>query len=112
MVHTSGEAADAKYKSWVESHDVNEIRIANLARAKLRRSSDAKGARKWAAIKDERQVKQAGNAYVQFVVSRNASGDFKNISLVERSKLVAQEWKALDDEEKQVRDSMQRSRGI
>jgi hypothetical protein len=105
MAHTANEAENAKYKTWVESHDVNEIRIANLARAKLRRSLGAKGVKKWPAIKDERRVKQAGNAFVQFSVSRQASGDFKNILLGERAKLLGQEWKALSGEEKQVNDS-------
>jgi hypothetical protein len=107
MAHTANEAEHAKYKTWVESHDVNEIRIANLARAKLRRSLGAKGTKKWPAIKDERHVKQASNAFMQFNVSRQASGDFKNIALPERAKLIGQEWKVLSDEEKLVSDSMQ-----
>jgi hypothetical protein len=88
----------------VESHDVNEIRIANLARAKLRRTLEPKHLKKWPAIKDERQVKRAANSFVHFTVSRSASGDFKHIKVSERSKLLSQEWKALSDEEKQVRD--------
>lgn len=84
---------------------MNEIKIANLARAKLRRRLDAKGAKKWPAIRDERQVKRYTTSFMQFSISRQASGDFKNIALGERAKLIAQEWKALSDEEKQVRDS-------
>jgi len=66
---------------------------------------DPKHSKKWPAIKDERQVKQAVPPYVQFCVSRHASGDFKHIKIPERAKLLSQEWKALSDEEKQVRDS-------
>jgi len=101
LAHVSNEASDAEYKRWVESHDVNEIKLANLARQKLRRSLDAKGAKKWPAIKDERQVKRATTSYVQFSVSRQASGDFTHIKIGERAKLLSQEWKALSDEEKQ-----------
>jgi hypothetical protein len=92
----------------VESHDVNEIRIANLARAKLRRNLDAKRAKKWPAIKDERQVKRAVSPYVLFSVSRQASGDFTHIKIGERGKLIGQEWKALSDEEQQVSGPTQR----
>lgn len=40
---------------------------------------------------------------MQFSISRQASGDFQNIAVQERAKLISQEWKALSEEEKQVR---------
>jgi hypothetical protein len=65
---------------------------------------DPKHSKKWPAIKDERQVKRAANAFVQFSVSRQASGDFKHMKVGDRQKLIGQEWKALSEEEQQVRD--------
>jgi hypothetical protein len=69
---------------------------------------DPKSAKKWPIIKDERQVKRATTSFVQFSISRQASGDFKHIAVSERAKLLSQEWKALSDEEKQVRYSTRR----
>lgn len=40
--------------------------------------------------------------YIQFSVNRNASGDFRNIAVSERAKLIAKEWKALSEGEKKV----------
>lgn len=99
--------SQAEYKKWVESHSADEIQRANNARASLRRKLEKelpKGKRsKWLPIHDERAVKRPLNRYAQFSTNRHASGDFKNISLAERGRLIAQEWKALSDQEKQVR---------
>ncbi|KAI7337500.1 hypothetical protein KC354_g17620 [Hortaea werneckii] len=102
LAHTHREAKQAEYKRWVESHSVEEIRIANLARATLRRKSQLeKGHRtKWPAIQDERHVKRPMTAYFHFLTNRQASGDFQNIAIIERTKLIAQEWKALSEGEK------------
>ncbi|KAI7159692.1 hypothetical protein KC349_g3914 [Hortaea werneckii] len=102
LAHTHREAKQAEYKRWVESHSVEEIRIANLARATLRRKAQLeKGQRtKWPAIQDERHVKRPMTAYFHFLTNRQASGDFRNIAIIERTKLIAQEWKALSEEEK------------
>ena len=56
----------------------------------------------WPPIEDERSVKRPISSYAQFAVNRHASGDLRNISLAERSKLISQEWKALDQQEKAV----------
>lgn len=56
----------------------------------------------WPSIEDERSVKRPISSYAQFAVNRHASGDLRNISLAERSKLISQEWKALDQQEKAV----------
>jgi len=53
-------------------------------------------------IKDERRVKLARSAWTFFCSERRSSGDFKDISVTDASKLLAEEWKALTDSEKQV----------
>lgn len=91
----------------MESHTVDEIEVANAARRSIRRrlrGTEKSISRKWSNINDERGVKRATTAYIQFSVSRQASGDFSHISLPERSKLIGQEWKALSEDEKQVRN--------
>lgn len=101
---TQKEKDEADYKRFVESHSVDEIEAANKARARLRRhySGDQQQAKKWQPIKDERAVKKPSSAYILFSRSRWASGDFKNITVAEGSKLVGQEWKALAQDEKKV----------
>jgi hypothetical protein len=107
LAHTAKEESEAAYKRWVESHDPVTIQTANAARASLRRKLEANPDHKrkrsaWPPIRDERATKRPLNAYAQFSVNRNASGDFKNIRLGERSKLIAEEWKALSADEKKV----------
>ncbi|KAK4547444.1 hypothetical protein LTR36_001100 [Oleoguttula mirabilis] len=102
LAHTRTEAAEAGYKCWVESHTPEQIRAANLVRASLRRKfkGDPRKKTSWPAIRDGRIAKRPLTPYLQFNVNRQASGDFKNIALPERSKLLAQEWKALSESEK------------
>jgi len=104
LAHTNIEAKRAEFKHWVESHTPEEIAIANTARASLRRQEDRKKGRmsKFPAIHDERAVKRVISAYVQFNINRQASGDFKHIPMIERSKLISQEWKVLNEDEKRV----------
>ena len=80
------------------------IQGANRARAQIRRKLDLKGTQKYSSIKDERAVKRPATSYIQFMVNRQASGDFKNIAIPERARLIAKEWKALSESEKKVRN--------
>ncbi|CAK4032075.1 Hypothetical predicted protein [Lecanosticta acicola] len=98
--------AEAEYKRWVESHSAEQILRANQARASLRRlvAADKKSTRKassWPHIRDEREVKRPVNGFTHFTVNRHASGDFKKIAIAESAKLIAQEWKALNQDEKE-----------
>lgn len=43
------------------------------------------------------------SAYLLFSAARQDSGDFKHISVPERAKLIGQEWKALSEDEREVR---------
>ena len=81
--------------------------MANRARSQLKRKLNTKATGKrtyaWTPIHDERAVKAPITNYFQFSINRQASGDFKNIPVSERAKLIGQEWKALSESEKQVR---------
>ena len=85
---------------------MDEIRLANNARKILRNRKDLKDLKLSAAatrnIEDERKPKRALTAYFIFNTSRQESGDFRNISVPERAKLLGQEWKALSEDEKEV----------
>lgn len=85
----------------MESHTPEAIQIANRARNRLRlKLKDQK--LKWPLIHDERATKRPVTAYLQFNLNRQKSGDFQNIKMTERAKLIGQEWKALSEEEKNV----------
>ncbi|KAK5116020.1 hypothetical protein LTR62_000476 [Meristemomyces frigidus] len=115
----ANQAALAEYKKWVESHTIEEIKAANIARRQLRglrrknlkegtssssssssMAENKRGPKTWTSIVDERQVKRPTTSFSQFVVNRHASGDFKNIPTVDSMKLISQEWRTLSAEEK------------
>ncbi|KAK3672256.1 hypothetical protein LTR78_007796 [Recurvomyces mirabilis] len=110
LAHQAKETGQADYKKWVESHTVDKIAAANRARQQLRRlekkvADDASPHKKLYGVRvqsihDERRVKSPISSYFQFSINRQASGDFKNITVQERAKLIGQEWKALSQEEK------------
>lgn len=115
LANSNAQETQAQYKKWVESHSADEIQQANVARRALRRKLEQDRPKrtrsKWPPIHDERAVKRPSNPFAQFVMNRNASGDFKGITLPERGKLIGQEWKALSDLEKSVRHLVSMSRG-
>ena len=92
----------------MHSHSPETIRIANSARARIKklRNKDKLGPRSkslpYLPIADDRAPKRAAGAYIIFVKERFATGDFKGISNVEAVKLIASEWKQLSDAEKKV----------
>jgi hypothetical protein len=101
-------ARRAEYQAWINTYTPDQIRIANNARARLRRmAADAnkKAPAHSARLVDDRQPKGSVNSYSAFVRDRFASGDFKGISVPESSKLMSQEWKALSAGEKKVRSN-------
>ncbi|KAK0272751.1 hypothetical protein LTR35_012717 [Friedmanniomyces endolithicus] len=98
LAHTAVENAKAEFLRWVESQPPETIRAANLARMRLRRAT--KRAYQWRSIHDERAAKHSRTPYILFSIARHASGDFKSIALMDRSKLIGKEWKALSEGEK------------
>jgi len=106
------EARAAEYKAWVESYTPDEIRLANNARLRLKKRlikrSALNGPRKVPMtrtqtqhIEDERRVKRPSSAWTHFFSERVKSTDFKGIALQEKSRLIADEWRALSGDEKQ-----------
>ncbi|KAF2771671.1 hypothetical protein EJ03DRAFT_372631 [Teratosphaeria nubilosa] len=104
LAHTAREESQVAFKKWVESHTPDEIAEANRARKALRRKAEVQRKKGhkivWVEIEDERAVKGPMTPYAAFNANRQKSPDFNNISFVDRSRLVAQEWKAMSQEEK------------
>ncbi|KAF2189582.1 hypothetical protein K469DRAFT_43218 [Zopfia rhizophila CBS 207.26] len=95
------------YKAWVLSHTPDQIRLANIARRRLKRTSSKTsmtGRRvnppNTRLIKDDRQLSPPLTPYVRFALERRQSGDMKDISLGDSGKLTANEWKSLSASEK------------
>jgi len=91
---------DIAFKKWVETHTPEQIRDANNARSALKRKLGKHHA--YPPITDPRLPKRAASAYLFFVKDRFTSGDFKGISIVEATRLIAAEWKALAAGERKV----------
>jgi hypothetical protein len=99
---------EAAYADWVSRHTPEQIRIANNARAQLRRKlangkKPKRSGHGISPIKDERQVKRPTNAFFKYNTERQHSGDLKNIQLTEAMRMVKREWDALSAGEKKVR---------
>jgi hypothetical protein len=91
-------ANDAAYKSWVASHSDVEVFEANKARKSLNRlKASSKG-----LIKDDRLPKRPATAFALYTKSRWQSGDFAGRPAPEAAKAIAQEWKGLSNEQRQV----------
>jgi hypothetical protein len=55
------------------------------------------------AIPDERRITRPRSAWLLFMQDRVNDSDFDGIAMIERTKLVASEWRALSESEKKVR---------
>jgi len=89
-------------KAWLESHSVDEIRVANNARSGLRRMEvKIRGLKR--RLEDERVKKRALSPFVQFYVERHAAGGYDGMPPIESTRSAGQEWKALRAEEREVR---------
>ena len=58
--------------------------------------------KQYSNLKDERLVRRPTTAYIAFYKSRYASGDFKGLKVVEASRLIGREYKALSAAEKKA----------
>ncbi|KAM3074132.1 hypothetical protein ACMFMG_003046 [Clarireedia jacksonii] len=100
--HTANEnkaANEVALKKWLATHTPNEIRLANNARAALRKMTGKQVPR---ALSDERIPSHPMGAWPIFVKDRFASGDFAGIAGVEALKLISTEYKALPPAQRKV----------
>lgn len=54
-------------------------------------------------IQDDRSPARPNTPWIEFLVERSNSDDFRGIELTDRVKLMSSEWKAFTEEEKKVR---------
>jgi hypothetical protein len=94
-------ANETEYKAWVLKHTPQQIRDANFARLALKRKHKMTGSRV-VRIEDDRQAKSPKNGILFFMMERRGSGDFKDIPLIEATKLMASEYRTLSADEKKV----------
>lgn len=87
----------AIFKAWVETNPPLAVREANSARGTLRKKFDLNVR----DIKDDRQPEKPHPPYILFCKAKWASGDFANTPVVEASRQLGEQWKALSDKEKE-----------
>jgi len=101
------------FKTWVESHTVEEIHKANAARRTLRRIAEqplpegrkqsyVSRSQSYRGIADVRAPKKADSAYITYVRERFGTGEFASVAGPEAVKTISTAWNQLSAEEKQV----------
>ncbi|KAA8566858.1 hypothetical protein EYC84_009957 [Monilinia fructicola] len=81
------------HKKWVESHTPEEIRLANLARLRIRRLTNKVSSPR--IIKDDRAPKNRTLPLAIFVQERFRSGEFAGLKVTESVKRISDEYKEL-----------------
>ncbi|KAI0594476.1 hypothetical protein F4775DRAFT_596259 [Biscogniauxia sp. FL1348] len=90
---------EAAYKKWVNSHTVDEIRLAVNARRLLKSKFNYPPKSPIKTIHDERQPKRPVTAYILFAKAKWQSGGVDaSKSMPEVSREISQEWKTLTEE--------------
>ena len=93
---------DREYEDWLRNQTPESIRLANIARRRLRTLVSHSGKAKYAALKDDREVKRPLTSWVLYFVDRNASGDFRGIGAIQRAKDISAEYRSLSASELKV----------
>ncbi|KAH0287858.1 hypothetical protein M436DRAFT_45427 [Aureobasidium namibiae CBS 147.97] len=89
-----------EFQEWLNSHTPAQIKVANQARARLRKLGAEGKKSQFAPIKDARLLKRPSGPYLHYHMDRLASGDFRNVSTIDASKDISVEFKALSASEK------------
>lgn len=90
-------ANEIAFKNWVESHTVQEIRTANLARNMLRRAHSISAK---STIPDPRFPKRPLTPYMAYVKSRYPAPEFEGVPNPTRLSKISAEWKTRGPEER------------
>lgn len=86
------------YENWVNSHSARDIRDANQARAALRRLKYHP--RRYADIKDDRQVKRINGAYTHFSREAHAMGELDGLTIPQMGTRLGEMWRSMTETEK------------
>ncbi|KAI1756710.1 hypothetical protein F4782DRAFT_278456 [Xylaria castorea] len=100
----------AAYKAWVESHPVQKVYDANMARKTLKKKFNFPK-RSLKVIRDARFPQRPATAFALFTKARWASGEYatSGTSAARLSSKVAIEWKGLTAAERQPYETLARS---
>ncbi|KAL1306811.1 hypothetical protein AAFC00_005468 [Neodothiora populina] len=91
-----GKKKKQQYQEWVQSHTPDQIRLANIARRKLRLLTGSN--KKYHHIQDDRHVNAPMNSFMLYLRDQSAAGDgFPP----EKMKEWAEKWRSLSDSERQ-----------
>ncbi|PHH70934.1 hypothetical protein CDD82_6828 [Ophiocordyceps australis] len=92
-----------KMKAWVQEHPPEAIYLANLARRRL----DRKFKRAYSQIQDPRLPARPSSAFIHYYIKRRGDGtDLPSDGVINMSRQVAVEWRALAPSEKKKYEAM------
>ncbi|KAL1958550.1 hypothetical protein VTO42DRAFT_4147 [Malbranchea cinnamomea] len=86
------------YERWVKSHSALEIYKANLARAQLRRLNYYP--RRYANIKDDRQVPRPLGPFSHFMREAHATGELDGLTVAQTGTRLGEMWRSMTETEK------------
>lgn len=92
-------ANELAYDAWVKTFTPSQIKEANQARRNLGRLLN----KRMLPLKDDRLVTRPRTSYILFSNGRRESGDFMHLELADTSSRIAEEWKNMTAQEKEVR---------
>lgn len=90
-------ANEINLKNWIDSHSVQEIREANVARNLLKRRKSAPTKH---TLPDSRFPKGRLTAYMAYVKARYTSQEFEGLQSKARLSHISSEWKEFNDEQR------------
>ncbi|KAJ6023192.1 hypothetical protein N7460_013587 [Penicillium canescens] len=94
-------ANKASYEDWLNSHTPLQIKKANIARLSLTRIEGKPHSKRWTLIQDERLVRRPSSAYTFYCTEGLKSSDNQHMPVRERISVIAGEWKAMSEAEKE-----------
>ncbi|TQS37433.1 hypothetical protein Golomagni_02092 [Golovinomyces magnicellulatus] len=99
-------ANEKSLKEWISKHTPDQIRLANNARRQMSRLYPQ--SKQWRQIQDERQPKRPITPFLCYVKERYSSGEYAGTNLLEVSKKLTSEFKALTPNDRKKYDNMYR----
>ncbi|RKF72586.1 putative hmg box protein [Golovinomyces cichoracearum] len=97
-------ANEKKLKEWVYKHSPDQIRLANNARRQLSRLYPKSN--QWRLIQDDRQPKRPVTPFLCYIKERYSTGEYAGKNLLEISKKLTSEFKALTPNDRKKYDDL------
>ncbi|KAL9121728.1 MAG: hypothetical protein Q9187_001709 [Circinaria calcarea] len=101
IANTNKAKGEEALREWIKSYTPEEIHKAHNAHKKMARLGIKRRFKTDLLGHDDRQIRRPLSNFIHFSRDRMASGDYKGMATTEKVRLIAHEWKELDNAEKQ-----------